>query len=604
LNAVARFRPLRVLVLYWHPVGTPIRAAIYHHLHALDHGTRQHDVWYVNTFSALPRWLRYMPVDGVILHTTLLCLRWSEFFVGIRRDLLWLSDLSCPKIALPQDEYDHSELLNEWLLELGVSDVFSVFEGPDRDLLYQRLTGHAAFHKCFTGYIDEATASEVSKRLVPISARPLDIVYRASHLPYWFGRQGQLKDRIGTVVLERALERGLRTDISTRAEDTILGERWFDFLMSGRTVLGCESGSSVLDRRGEMQVRIHRMLARKPEMAFEEVSQQMPTGWDGHAFFALSPRHFESVITKTCQVLIEGEYEGVFKRERHYIPMRRDLSNVDEVLDRVEDRRLTQEIADTAYEEIYLSGKYGYAALATDIENVLCRARTGERRPKGVRVRTLGRVAGGMLAERDRVAQPQRGVSPAPPSGRGVRGARFMTRLRVASRIVVAKRLLTTSLWRQRSSIKILFAWFMSREVRRAAGLSQFILDLVTLELVRDAVNGQGDHEFRVVVSYDADRGEFKFESRRRGGEGAGRPGGVSGAAVPRGLLRSIVWDHGAMGPWVSPSPGRPGIGTWLGPDGQYRFDALLRLASSHDQLVWQALLPVGRRSRQARGHS
>jgi hypothetical protein len=237
-----------VLVLYWHPVGTPIRAAIYHHLHTLDHGSRRHEVWYVNTFRPSPHWLRYMPVDCVILHTTLLCLRWSEFFEGIRRDLVWLSDLSCPKIALPQDEYDHSELLNEWLVELGVSDVFSVFEGPNRDLLYQRLGGRAAFHKCFTGYVDEATACEVSKKLVPISARPLDVVYRASQLPYWFGSQGQLKDRIGAVVLERALDRGLRTDISTRVEDTILRERWFDFLMSGRTVLGCESGSSVLDR--------------------------------------------------------------------------------------------------------------------------------------------------------------------------------------------------------------------------------------------------------------------------------------------------------------------------------------------------------------------
>jgi hypothetical protein len=586
-------RPLRVLVLYWHPVGTPVRAAIYHHLHALDHGTRQHDVWYVNAFRALPRWLRHMPVDGVILHTTLLCLRWSELFERMRRELLWISDLSCPKIALPQDEYDHSELLDEWLAELGVTDVFSVFEGSKRDLVYSRLAGRATFHKCFTGYIDEVTAREVSKRLVPTSARPVDVVYRASHLPYWFGSQGQLKHRIGSVVLQRALERRVRTDISTRVEDTILGEHWFNFLMSGRAVLGCESGSSVLDRRGEMQVRIHRLLAREPEMTFEEVSRQMPDSWDGYAFFALSPRHFEAVITKTCQVLIEGEYEGVFKQERHYIPMKRDFSNVDEVLDRVGDRRLTQEIAETAYEEIYLSGKYGYTTLARDIENVLCRERAGGPRSRRVGIGTFGRVAGKALAARDRDAEPLREARPRALSRWKMLGDSI--RVRVAWRMAVGKRLLTTPfLWQTRGSRKILATWFSSREVHRVVGLGELMSDLVVLGLVLDALNGQGGCDFGIVTRYDRERGELRFESCPRDSRGAGAPRDVVMSTAPRAPLLSIIWDHGMMGPWVSPRPGRPGLGTWLGPDGQYRFDALLRFARSHDQLVWEALLPSG----------
>ena len=37
----------------------------------------------------------------------------------------------------------------------------------------------------------------------------------------------------------------------------------------------------------------------------------MPRGWDSYAFFAISPRHLEAVITKTAQVLVEGRYSGV-----------------------------------------------------------------------------------------------------------------------------------------------------------------------------------------------------------------------------------------------------------------------------------------------------
>jgi hypothetical protein len=588
-----RSRPYRALVLYWHPVGRPIRAAIYHHLRALDHGTARHDVCYVNAYRRVPRWLRYMPVDAVILHTTLLCLRWSEFFEKIRRELLWLSDLPCPKIALPQDEYDHAELLDEWLTEIGVSDVFSVFEGPQRDLLYQRLAGRAAFHKCFTGYIDEATAHKVSKRLVPVSTRSVDIVYRATHLPYWFGSQGQLKHRIGAVASKRALERGLRTDISTRVEDTILGDRWFDFLMSGRTVLGCESGSSVVDRRGEMQVRIRRMLARDPEMSFDEVSRQMPKGWDEYSFFALSPRHFESVITKTCQVLVEGEYEGVFKRGRHYIPMRRDCSNLDEVLEQVEDRRRTQEIAETAYEEIYLSGKYGYSSLAADLEGVICREGPHGRRSNGVPMWAAHRVAATPGTDNGTDIRPAEHASAkASPYWRRA-GRRVRAQLRLVSRIAARARLLMTLLAPPGpASCRILAAWCSDRQIRRTTGLGQLMFDLVTLALVREVMTGQGGYGFGIAMSYDPRQGEVRFESYRSEDDGHGRPQDDPIAVAPPGRVSSIVWDHTAMGPWVSPRPDRPGLGTWLGAEARYEFHALARLTSSHQRLVWRVLRP------------
>ena len=41
----------------------------------------------------------------------------------------------------------------------------------------------------------------------------------------------------------------------------------------------------------------------------------MPSGWDSYAFFAISPRHLEAVITKTAQVLVEGRYSGVLEPE-------------------------------------------------------------------------------------------------------------------------------------------------------------------------------------------------------------------------------------------------------------------------------------------------
>jgi hypothetical protein len=559
----------------------------------------------VNTFGGVPARLRQIPWDAVVLHTLLLCLRWSERFAEMRTDLGWLTEIRCPKIALPQDEYDHAEFLEDWLLELGVSDVFSVFEGRRRDLLYPRLTGRASFHKCFTGYIDEETARALSGRLAPTSARSVDIVYRATHLPYWFGSHGQLKHRIAAAVEERARARDVRTDISTRVEDTIVGAHWFDFLMSGRTVLGCESGSSVLDRRGEIQARIQGLLDRSPGLSFADVSRRMPEGWDGHSFFALSPRHFEAVVTKTCQVLVEGEYEGVFAPDRHYLPLRRDFSNLDEILERIRDRRRTEEIAETAYDEIYRSGRYGYATLAADLEAVVSRHADGRTQPTGVRERALIARTRFGIAHRDRVGRVAAALRRHPLVSRLRRGG-VLVRLRPGPRIAAARRVLTArAIWRGPVLRRVLLTWLASREARRAAGLSQLVSDLAMLGVVHDVVDGHARCDFTVELRYDGDRAEARFESRRRdhdpcppvdhAGPDEDWPGLGALAHAP---LRSIVWDHGAMGRWLAPHPATPGLGTWLGPAGQYRFHALARLAESHPGVVWRALVTAGRSGR------
>jgi hypothetical protein len=595
VTTVGRTSPRRVLVLYWHPVGLPLRAAIHHHLHVLDAAPSRYDTWYVNTFLGVSPWLRRVAPDAVILHTTLLCLRWSEHLTAFRQALRWLGDLHCPKIALPQDEYDHAEVLEEWLLELGVSDVFTIFDAA-RATLYPRLGRHATFHKCFTGYIDEPTARRLASRMAPASARTVDIVYRASHLPYWFGSHGQLKHCIGTVVQERARARGLCTDISTRVEDTVAGAQWFDFLMSGRTVLGCESGSSVLDRRGELQARIRRLLSEDPRRPFDVVSRAMPDGWDAYAFLALSPRHFEAVITKTCQVLIEGEYEGVFQRDRHYIPLRPDFSNVDEVLDRIRDRRLTGMIAQTAYEEIYLSGTYGYTALASAIERAMCRpSRDGSARFGG---EALARIARLDVARRERVAQAMVGAR-GHPLGAWIRRHLSPVRRRLASGVMTARRLLTMKrLARAAGQRRILVTWLVRAEARRQVRLGCLLSDLAMLDLLQHVLTGRR-RDVTVTLLYDATCAQLRFESRRPGDDRVESSPFVSDAG--EGPLRSIVWDHGAMGRFISEPHGlAPGFGL----DGRYDFAALGTLAERDPSLIWPALVPPRWRSRRTLARS
>jgi hypothetical protein len=279
--------------------------------------------------------------------------------------------MDCIKIALPQDEYDHNEILDEWLFDWGISIIFSNYDESRWRILYPIMHSKAEFYKCFTGYIDDSQFASYADKIQPMEKRPFDIVYRASKLPYWFGSHGQLKYEISEIVAKRAKQYGLYCNISTHIKDTILGNKWLDFLASGKSVIGCESGSSVIDRRGEIKTQIQNLLNKNPRLSFTELSNYMPTGWDDFHLFAISPRHFEAITTKTCQILVEGYYDGVLIPDKHYIPIKRDFSNLDEALIKLKAASYVQKIADQAYLEIGLSGLYSYKVFAKLIEQAI-----------------------------------------------------------------------------------------------------------------------------------------------------------------------------------------------------------------------------------------
>jgi hypothetical protein len=413
----------RVLVLHWQEPFRRVRPTIRQHLRLFEASPAGHAVHYANLALGVPPPVRRARFDVVVLHTTLLCARWFPQFAEVRDRVAWVADADTFKVALPQDEYDHAGVLDDWLAELGIDLIGTNFSPAHQPILYPRMHRTGRFLKCLTGYIDAGTARTIAPRLRPPATRPLDLVYRANHLPYWFGSHGQLKHEIAVRVKSAADRLGLRADISTAPRDTIGSDRWYEFLASARATIGCESGSSALDARGEIRAAVRRLLADRPDLSFDEVSAHLPHGWDSHRFFAIGPRHLEAVITRTCQVLVEGEYDGILRPGAHYLPVRRDFGNLDEVLAMVRDDALVEKVTRQAYEDVFLSGRFTYAAAAQAFDGVLPSEPVGPRRPGSdavLRARLggweLGRLAvravrGGLRAARRRLFRPS-AVSP------------------------------------------------------------------------------------------------------------------------------------------------------------------------------------------------
>lgn len=368
-----------------------MRTGVEQHLRALRRLPGQNRVLAYNATRGAPSWLRQFKPDAVILHTTFLGLRWIEGFEQRRRRSQWLGELRCPKVALPQDDYDHSAVLDEWLDELAVDAVFTPLAEHAGTLL-PRTARRAVITKVLTGYVDD-TIVRTGRRPSRLESRQLDVVYRATELPYWFGSQGQLKHRIGQVAADSASRLGLRTDISTRPDDAILGDQWLEFLASGRAVVGAESGSSVVDPDGSVREAVRDQLQRAPDSTFDEVSERMPSNWDAYRFVALSPRHLEAALTGTAQLLVEGGYDGVLEPGRHFLPVKADFSDLEGALAETRDPRRLQRLADAAYEEICLSGRYSYERLVEQIDQCLRVLGAGERRRRALAARVAPAIA-------------------------------------------------------------------------------------------------------------------------------------------------------------------------------------------------------------------
>jgi hypothetical protein len=387
-------------------------------------------------------------------------------------------------------------------------------------------------------------------------------------------------------------------DVSTRIEDTIVGPGWLEFLASGRAVIGSESGSSVLDRRGAIKAKLQQLTLMNPDLAFEQVNPLMPPGWDQYEFFAISPRHFEAVMTQTCQVLVEGTYDGVLHPHIHYLPVRRDLSNLDEVLEAVKNRALVGELSQRAYKDVFESGRYTYRRFAQEFDDAIQTAAD----QSGVRV-------GDSFRFRARAAWPViRLVSHAAEVNR-------LVRYRVARAVVtsplywcflrhplvcIAKSHLAMRLILSSPQVRKLVKIFASdKAIRQKIRLRDLLLDCFMLRVLQQLNGGQvrGLGGVSLTVDWQGSRGAVIFKShpsdKRVFGEHISIRSHLGDWTDHMASPDQIVWDHSAIGGEVLyPVFRSKRVTLPIGENGIYRFRALPLLARQYRGDLVVALAP------------
>lgn len=343
-----------VLVLYNWRGQWPMRRWERQRIFAWKNGFPGRAVFFNIGFPFDPAWIKALDPEVVVIDATALATRHSPNWGALER-----ATASIPararRIAAPLDEFLSLGRLRDFLVEARVDLLLTALEPALWETFYPATARPYAIRRILTAYIDEPLVRMAGRVSPDLARRPIAVSYRAWQAPAWLGEMGVLKREVGLRAAAWARERGHRSDVTVDGERRVVGDAWIRLLGASRAVAGVEGGSSLVDPAGEVAV---------------DETTPLRAGWtppasarvlDGATEVrALSPRHLEAAVTRTFQVLVEGDYSGALEAGAHYQPVRRDLSDIDAALDRSRDLDHARAMVDRAYDEIVASGRYSW----------------------------------------------------------------------------------------------------------------------------------------------------------------------------------------------------------------------------------------------------
>jgi hypothetical protein len=357
LMANTNVRIHKVLVI--HALRPSSRQTTIDHLESFREYLTDADVQYLHFQQPVPKECLGVEPDLLVINYDFLNYRFSPlwpFIKGRHRDL---ARRSKKVVAIAQDDFWASKLLDDWCMEWSVDRILSPID-TFREILYPRSIKSKEFRTVLTGYVK----SDPARSTQPLIERPIDLGQRVRAMPPNLGRLAQAKAQQAIVMADAARNAGFRVDVSTRIEDSFHGVAWDNFLASCKFTVGMKGGASLHDPIGLLYTRTQAFLARHPGASFDDVERACFRNKDmKYTFTAVSPRLFESAVAGTCQILQRDDYLGVLEPWRHYIPLESNFSNIDEVVNAMRDVPRCQEIVSAATNALVESKLFDYQRL-------------------------------------------------------------------------------------------------------------------------------------------------------------------------------------------------------------------------------------------------
>lgn len=175
--------------------------------------------------------------------------------------------------------------------------------------------------------------------------------------PIWIGDN----DRSNVIlrVKEVLNELNFKNDIYLDGKNLVSND-WALFLNKSLGTIGAESGTYFLDKYGE-KIAIAKQMFNKNKLInlndlFEKIYSD--NSIEVKSAKCISPRHFEAIGTKTCQLLLDGEYNNLLIPDIHFIKINKNLDNLKDAIMRLLDYEERTNIVNCSYRYVYLNHTY------------------------------------------------------------------------------------------------------------------------------------------------------------------------------------------------------------------------------------------------------
>jgi len=350
-----------LLVLYHRPVFGKDALTVREHIGAFGRFSR-FPVCAVNTQLGFPAGLRRMEFPAIVLHYSLFGSAkypMEQAFV----DYLDTSRTSY-KVAFFQDEYYFCPKRFAFINEHRIDTIYTLLEDRHFQDVYGKYTSVTDIVPTLTGYVSDELIAAAKRYGRADKDRRIDVGYRGRELLPYMGRAACEKTQIAAAFREHTRDLGLVLDMETKEFRRLYGADWYRFLGDCRGCLGVEAGVSVFDLEGAVYAAYEKLRTDYPQAGFDEMAARLAPvmdPWEDRIFYrTISPRHFEAAAFRICQILYEGRYSGVLEAGRHFIALKKDFSNLDDVLQTFRDPAARARITDAAYKDLVASGAYSY----------------------------------------------------------------------------------------------------------------------------------------------------------------------------------------------------------------------------------------------------
>jgi len=355
-----------ILLVYYHRLG-PSAPTIMEHVESFR-DLSSHKIFLINIALGFPKSLYEVEFAGVILHYSL----FSSADYPLSQAFLSYLDTcrTSRKIAFFQDEYYACKKRFHFINTHNIDTIYTLLEPSNYENVYKKYTTAQNIKTVLPGYVGNHLLKWINTQPNDHQNRSIDIGYRARRLEFYVGKGGQEKSFIAEEFIRRSVSKDLNLDISTCDRDRKEGSTWYEFLANIKATLGVESGVSVFDTSDTVYSACKKALERNPKLSFTEVHDRILKLYEDRIYYrTISPRHFEAAGLNVCQILFEGDYSGVMKPNLHYIPLKKDFSNFDEVIERFKQESTRDQITKQAFTDLIASNNYSYAAFMKSFDD-------------------------------------------------------------------------------------------------------------------------------------------------------------------------------------------------------------------------------------------